>query len=178
MKRLSVGKVSRKAAAVGKSSQESALVKPEVGGIRLTTTVVDRKSANVGGNRHSSTGVGAACSECRRIFRDGHTYWNIKGCGDAARVSTAKFFSFRRKGCGDFCPKRGTNVPPHLLQRFSTLRQSKWEEIYGKTQNRTESAVSEQRIPRGGKEGVEGPGLPIRTGVHSRRLRTRDSQGR
>ena len=97
--------------------------------------------------------------ECRRIIRDGHTYWNIKGCGDAARVFTGKFFFFRRKGCGDFCPKRGTNVPPHLLPRFSTLRQSKWEEIYGKTQNRKESAVSEQRIPRGGEEGVEGPGL-------------------
>ena len=76
--------------------------------------------------------------ECRRIIRDGHTYWNIKGCGDAARVFTGKFFFFRRKGCGDFCPKRGTNVPPHLLPRFSTLRQSKWEEIYGKTPNRTE----------------------------------------
>ena len=143
MKRLSVGKVSRKAAAVGKSSQESALVRPEVGGIRLTTTVVDRKSANVGGNRHSSTGVGAACMECRGIIRDGHTYWNIKGCGDATRVFTGKFFFFKGKGCGDFCPKRGTNVPPHLLPRFSTLRKAKSEEIYGKTQNRTESAVSE-----------------------------------
>ncbi len=82
----------------------------------------------------------------RRIIGDRHTYWNIKGCGDAARVFTSKFFFFRRKGCGDFCPKRGTNVPPHLPPRFSTLRQSKWEEIYGKTQNRTESALSEQRI--------------------------------
>jgi len=84
--------------------------------------------------------------EFRRIIGDRHTYGNIKGCGDAARVFTGKFFFFRRKGCGDFCPTRGTNVPPHLLPRFSTLRQSKWEEIYGKTQNRTESALSEQRI--------------------------------
>ena len=81
--------------------------------------------------------------ECRRIVRGRHTYWNIKGCGDAARVSTAKFFFFRRKGCGDLCPKRGTNVPPHLLPRFSTLRQPNREEIYGKTQNRTESEKEE-----------------------------------
>ncbi len=71
--------------------------------------------------------------KCRRTIGDRHTYWNIKGCGDAARVFTGKFFFFRRKGCGDFFPKRGTNVPPHLLPRFSTLRQFKWEEIYGKT---------------------------------------------
>src|SRR6266404_9527578 len=118
MKRLSVGKGRHKAAEFGKSSRESAVVKLGVGRIRLTRPVVDRKSANVGGNRHSSTGVGAACMECRRIIRDGHTYWNIKGCGDAARVFTGKFFFFRREGCGDLCPKRGTNVPPHLLPTF------------------------------------------------------------
>ena len=73
--------------------------------------------------------------ECRRIIRDGHTYWNIKGCGDAARVSTGKFLFFRGKGCDGFCSKCGTNVPPQILPRFSTLRQSKWKEIYGKTQN-------------------------------------------
>ena len=31
--------------------------------------------------------------------------------------------------------KCGTNVPPQVLPRFSTLRQSKWKEIYDKTQN-------------------------------------------
>jgi len=64
-----------------------------------------------------------------------HTYWNIKGCGDVARVSTGKFLFFRGKGCGGFCSRCGTNVPPQVLPRFSTLRQSKWKEIYGKTQN-------------------------------------------
>jgi hypothetical protein len=73
--------------------------------------------------------------ECKRIISDRHTYWNIKGCGDAARVSTGKFLFFRGKGCGGFCSKCGTNVPPQILPRFSTLRQSKWKEIYGKTQN-------------------------------------------
>jgi hypothetical protein len=64
-----------------------------------------------------------------------HTYWNIKGCGDAARIFTGKFLFFRRKGCGGFCIKCGTNVPSQILPRFSTLRQSRWKEIYGKTQN-------------------------------------------
>jgi hypothetical protein len=40
--------------------------------------------------------------EFRRIISDRHTYWNIKGCGDAARVSTGKFLLFREKGCGVF----------------------------------------------------------------------------
>jgi hypothetical protein len=73
--------------------------------------------------------------ECRRIISDRHTYWNIKGCGDAARIFTGKFLFFRTKGCGDFCWQCGTNVPPQILSRFSTLRHSKWKEIYGKTQN-------------------------------------------
>ncbi len=64
-----------------------------------------------------------------------HTYWNIKGCGDSARDSTGKSLFFRGKGCGGFWSKCGTNVPPQILPRFSTLRQSKWKEIYGKTQN-------------------------------------------
>jgi len=73
--------------------------------------------------------------ECRRIISDRHTYWNIKGCGDAARVSTGKFLFFRGKGCGGFRSKCDTNVPPQILPRFSTLRQSKRKEIYGKTKN-------------------------------------------
>ena len=64
-----------------------------------------------------------------------HTYWNIKGCGDAARVFTGKYLLFRGKGCGGFCSKCGTNVPRQILPRFSTLQESKRKEIYGKTQN-------------------------------------------
>ena len=41
--------------------------------------------------------------QCSRIIGDRHAYWNIKGCGDAARVSTGKFLFFRGKGCGGFC---------------------------------------------------------------------------
>ncbi len=63
--------------------------------------------------------------QCRRIIGDRHTYWNIKGCGDAARVFRGKFLFFRRKRCGDFCSKCGTSVPPHFVQRFSTIRQPK-----------------------------------------------------
>src|SRR5216684_5883933 len=125
-------------------------------------------SAKVGRSRHSSTAVGTACMEFRRIISDRHTYWNIKGCGDAARVSTGKFLFFRGKGCGDFCFKCGTNVPSQILPRFSTLRQSKWKEIYGKTQNWAEFVVYEQGIPRARAESVEGPGLPIRTGIYPR----------
>ena len=59
--------------------------------------------------------------KCRRIINDRHTYWNIKGCGDAARVSTGKFLFFRGKGCGGFCSRCGTNVPPQFDPRFSTF---------------------------------------------------------
>src|SRR6266849_3938502 len=58
-----------------------------------------------------------------------HTYWNIKGCGDAARVSTGKFLFFRGKGCGGFCSKCGTNVPPQILPRsrlFDSLNGRKY----------------------------------------------------
>jgi hypothetical protein len=44
----------------------------------------------------------------------------------------------------------------HASRHFDNL---KWKEIYGKTQSRTESAISGQTIPRAGKEGVEGPGF-------------------
>jgi len=56
--------------------------------------------------------------KCRRTIGDRHTYWNIKGCGDAARVSTGKFLFFRRKGCGGFCSKCGTNVAQMCHRRF------------------------------------------------------------
>ena len=69
----------------------------------------------------------------RRIISERHTYWNIKGCGDAARIFTGKCLFFRRKECGDFCSQCGTNVPQHFVQRFSTIRRLKMEEIYGKT---------------------------------------------
>ena len=71
--------------------------------------------------------------ECNGIVREGDTYWNIKSCGDAARVFTGKCLFFRRNECGHFCSQCGTNVPPHFGPRFSPVRQSKLEEIYGKT---------------------------------------------
>ncbi len=45
-------------------------------------------------------------------YWDRHTYWNIKGCGDAARIFTGKCLLFTRKECGDFCKRCDTNVPP------------------------------------------------------------------
>jgi hypothetical protein len=50
--------------------------------------------------------------ECRRIMSDRHTYWNIKGRGDAPRIFSAKCLFFSAEGCGDFCRRCGTNVPP------------------------------------------------------------------
>src|SRR6266446_4429480 len=100
----------------------------EIDKSRQKSTVVNRSQHSFNGNRSAVQGM---LGDHRRK----HTYWNIKGCGDASRVSTGKFLFFRRKGCGDFCSKCGTNVPPQILPRFSTLRQSKWKEIYGKTQN-------------------------------------------
>jgi hypothetical protein len=70
---------------------------------------------------------------CKGIIGDGDTYWNIKGCGHAARVFTGKCLFFRRKECGHFCSQCGTNVPPHFVQLFSPVLQSKLEKIYGKT---------------------------------------------
>ena len=72
---------------------------------------------------------------CKGIIGDGDTYWNIKGCGHAARVFTGKCLFFRRKQCGHFYPQCATNVPLHFVQLFSADRQSKLEEIHGKTQN-------------------------------------------
>ncbi len=40
--------------------------------------------------------------------RDG--YWNIKGCGDAARSFASNWSFCREKACGDFCRKCATNV--------------------------------------------------------------------
>ena len=101
---------------------------PKVGRNRQKSSVVNRSQHSF--NRNRSTVQGMQTDHRRK-----HTYWNIKGCGDAARVSTGKFLFFRGKGCGGFCSKCGTNVPPQILPRFSTLRKSKWKEIYGKTQN-------------------------------------------
>ena len=42
--------------------------------------------------------------KCRRIIRDRHTYWNIKGCGDAARVSTGQRLFFRGRDVAAFTP--------------------------------------------------------------------------
>ena len=94
-----------------------------------------QKSSVVNRSQHSFNTNRSAVQIMQADHRRKHTYWNIKGCGDAARVFTGKFLFFRGKGCGGFCSKCGTNVPPQILPRFSTLRQSKWKEIYGKTQN-------------------------------------------
>jgi hypothetical protein len=129
----------------------------KVGRNRQKSSVVNRSQRSFNGNRSAVQGM---LGDHRRK----HTYWNIKGCGDAARVFTGKFLFFRSKGCGDFWLKCATNVPPQVLPRFSSFRRSKF-------------VVSEQGIPRASAESVEGPGLPIRTGIYPRRLRTRDSQG-
>src|SRR5258708_28326765 len=131
-----------------------------------------QKSSVVKRSRHSFNRNGSAVQGLLADHWQKHTYWNIKGCGDAARVFTGKCLFSRRKECGDFCSKCGTNVPPQVLPRFTTLQRFEMEKIYAKTQNRTESVASEQRIPIAGAEGVEAPGLPIRTSAHSRRVRT------
>src|SRR5260370_32161171 len=95
-----------------------------------------------------------------------HTYWNIKGCGDAARVSTGKFLFFRGKACGGFCSTCGTNVPPQILPRFSTLRHSKCNEIYGQTPHLAVVARSEQSTTEACAKSVEAPGPPIPTPTH------------
>ena len=109
------------------------------------STKVARKSTKVGRNYQKSSVVNrsqhsfntnrSAVQRMQADHRRKHMYWNIKGCGDAARVFTGKFLLFRGKGCGGFCSRSGTNVPPQILPRFSALRQSKWKEIYGKTKN-------------------------------------------
>jgi hypothetical protein len=71
--------------------------------------------------------------QCRGSIDGGHRYWNIKGCGDAARVFTGKCLFFRRKECGHFYSKCGINVPLPVAQSFSTLRQLEMGEMYGKT---------------------------------------------
>jgi hypothetical protein len=60
--------------------------------------------------------------QCRRIIGERHRYWNIKGCGDAARVFIGKYFLLLRVACGDSFWKCGTNVPPLEMA-----------EIHGKT---------------------------------------------
>jgi len=47
----------------------------------------------------------------RWIIGERHGYWNIKGCGDAARFFASNVLVFREKACGDLCRKCGTNVP-------------------------------------------------------------------
>ena len=71
-------------------------------------------------------------------------YWNIKGCGDVARVFGGNFLVFRKKRCGDFCLRCATNVPPLIDPRFSTLQDREMEEIHGhQAKNGTKSPVSE-----------------------------------
>ena len=73
-----------------------------------------------------------------------HTYWNIKECGDGARVFGSNFLVFRKKGCGDFCLRCATNVSPLIDPRFSTLRDREMEDKHGhEAKNGTKSPVSE-----------------------------------
>ena len=48
--------------------------------------------------------------KCRRVIGEGHGYWNIKGCGDAARFFASNCLLCIETACGDFCRKCGTNV--------------------------------------------------------------------
>jgi len=98
----------QKSAKVNKSRQESA----EVDKNKQKSAQIDTNSAQVGRSRHYSIALGAVCRERRQIIGDGHTYWNIKGCGDAARFFTGNSLFYREKACVDFCWKCGTNVPP------------------------------------------------------------------
>src|SRR5712692_4938876 len=103
------------------SQQKSTKV---VRSLQISTRVntSQQKSAQVDRSQHSSTPVGTTLMKWRRIIGERHRYWNIKGCGDAARIFTGKFLFFRRKGRGGFCSKCGTNVPPQVLPRFSSFR--------------------------------------------------------
>src|SRR5208283_1424582 len=101
----------------------------EIGKSRQKSTEVGNSRPKFNRSQHSFNRNRSAVQRMPEDHRRKHTYWNIKGCGDAARVSTGKFLFFRGKGCGGFCSKCGTNVPPQILPRFSTLRQSKWKEI-------------------------------------------------
>jgi hypothetical protein len=47
----------------------------------------------------------------RWIIGKRRRYWNIKGCGDAARFFASNFLFFKGEACGDLCRKYGTNVP-------------------------------------------------------------------
>ena len=58
----------------------------------------------------------------RRVLGEKSGYWNIKGCGDAARFFSGNRLFSREKACGDFFEKCGTSVPPTEI-----------EGIYGKT---------------------------------------------
>src|SRR5712692_1411055 len=104
----------QKSTRVDRNQQKSAKVaqkSTKVGRNRQKSSVVNRSQHSFNGNRSAVQGM---LGDHRRK----HTYWNIKGCGDAARVFTGKFLFFRRKGCGGFCSKCGTNVPPKISSTF------------------------------------------------------------
>jgi len=82
--------------------------------------------------------------QCRRIIDERDGYWNIKRCGDVARIFRGNLLVFRRKRCGDIRPRRcATNVPPLIDPSFSAVQDREMEEIHAKTKNGTKSAVSE-----------------------------------
>src|SRR6266852_6596961 len=63
---------------------------------RQKSSVVNRSQHSFNRNTSAVQGVPGIIGENTRIARNAgdhrrkHTYWNIKGCGDAARVSTGK----------------------------------------------------------------------------------------
>ena len=48
--------------------------------------------------------------QCRRMIGERQRYWNIKGCGDAARFFASNCIFCRAGACGDFRRKCGNNV--------------------------------------------------------------------
>jgi hypothetical protein len=98
----------QKSTKVNKSQQKSAQVDKN-----------QQKSAHVGNSRPKSAEVDIMqLHQEQRAWNTGRlsatdtTYWNIKGCGDAARFFTGNSLFYREKACVDFCRKCGTNVPP------------------------------------------------------------------
>jgi hypothetical protein len=77
------------------------------------------------------------------MIRERHGYWNIKECGDVARIFRGNLLVFRRKRCGDIRPRCATNVPRLIDPCFSAVQDREMEEIHAQTKNGAKSAVSE-----------------------------------
>ena len=84
---------------------------PRVDRNQQKSTNIARKSTKVGRNRQKSSVVNrsqhffngnrSAVQGMLGDHRRKHTYWNIKSCGDAARIFTGKFLFFRRNAYSD-----------------------------------------------------------------------------